>query len=68
MIRPVQNGWVLTLFKAPIYIAGSTEHIKVEEFSFVFTDKKDLEHQVKEFIENPNNVLGRVPGFTSSSS
>ena len=60
LIRPVHNGWVLTLFKSPLYITGSSEVPRVEEFVFVFDNKTDLEAKIQEFIENPNNVLGKM--------
>ena len=60
LIRPVHNGWVLTLFKSPLYITGSNEVPRVEEFVFVFDNKADLESKIQEFIEHPNNVLGKM--------
>ena len=60
LIRPVHNGWVLTLFKSPLYIMGSSEVPRVEEFVFVFDNKADLESKIQEFIDNPNNMLGKM--------
>ncbi len=62
LIRSVQNGWTLTLFKAPLYITGSAQEPRVEEFVFVFDfdNKADLEEKIQEFIENPNNILGKI--------
>ena len=60
LIRAVQNGWTLTLFKAPIYITSPAQEPRVEEFVFVFDTRADLEAKVQELIDNPNNVLGNM--------
>jgi hypothetical protein len=65
LIRAVQNGWLLTLFKAPIYITTNAQEPRVEEFVFVFDKKADLEDKIQELIDNPNNVLSNMTMTTS---